>query len=376
MTSEWYEYVLKFDNMLAEALLICARNSLNNVYNALRSEGDVNPSPIIIVLVDVEGQNLSFKPDMETIKLVLVDMYERIYKSLCSVPRIAKKLELPTKLAGRPFSELMKADKICNETQDSICLEIEYNIAELELFSKGWNFFNEIWLTTEDEFITNITETDQTGFVFESSIESLTAKAEVIGSKESIENVYFLMIDQTLLKNTLMDFIEKWQLLNIKLLTKRASSRIKSKLSYFANFGETILMFYVNAGVYRYIKRNEKRIAVVPRTLKEAREATLLFNRLSEEVGVKQEEFPDIYELFRVLDKYQIDVSSSIKTLIDNLETTWENYLRKLSEAHNMLDNTKEDFKQNLLTQAEKFRNTMKEFLADFMAKLPTSSQT
>lgn len=117
-------------------------------------------------------------------------------------------------------------------------------------------------------------------------------------------------------------------------------------------------------------------MAVVPRTLREAREATLLFNRLLEEVPVKQAEFPAILDLFKVLDKYQIEISHNIRLLIMNLQPTWENYLKKLAEAGDMLDNTKEEFKESLLLQAEKFRNVIKEFLADFMIKLPTSAQT
>lgn len=117
-------------------------------------------------------------------------------------------------------------------------------------------------------------------------------------------------------------------------------------------------------------------MAIVPRTLKEAREATQLFNRLSQEAPNKQEEFSIIFDLFKILEKYQIEISDSTKLLILNLPKTWENYLKKLAEAGDMLDNTKEEFKQNLLLQAEKFRNVIKEFLADFMIKLPTSSQT
>lgn len=131
----------------------------------------------------------------------------------------------------------------------------------------------------------------------------------------------------------------------------------------------------ITTGIYRYVKRNEKRIGVVPRTLKEAREATELFTRLRTEVPLKQEEFPEILELFKVLDKYQIEIADKTRILVSNLQPVWETYLKNLGEAGEMLDNTKEEFKQNLLLQAEKFRGIMKEFLADFMLKLPTSSQ-
>ncbi|XP_023298158.2 dynein axonemal heavy chain 2 [Lucilia cuprina] len=356
MAAEWYDYVKQFDNMLAEALMICARNSLNNVYSSLKSEGDINPAPLIILMADIEDKDIALKPDMETIEMLLTKMYDRILNSLNSVPRIAAKLELPAKLIGPTFAELMKTDVIIIETQDKILLELDYNKEEIERFIISWNDFQDIWDMDEKKFIAKIEETNQEAEIFEDSIEAYSNQAEIIATRDAIVNVYFLMINQMCLKSSILDYIEKWQLLNIKLLTKRASSRIKS--------------------VYRYVKRNEKRIAVVPRTLKEAREATILFNRLTQEVPVKQAEFPDIFDLFKVLDKYQIEISDSIKVLVLNLSSTWENYLKKLGEAGDMLDNTKEDFKQNLLTQAEKFRNIIKEFLADFMVKLPTSAQT
>ncbi|KAM7351793.1 dynein heavy chain 2, axonemal kl-2 isoform 2-T2 [Cochliomyia hominivorax] len=356
MLPEWYEYVKRFDNMLAEALIICARNSLNKVYSSISSEGDITPSPIILIIADIEDQSIVLNPDMKTIEHIMLNMYDRIYNSLKNVPRISEKLELPAKLIGPPYADQMKSDANISEIQDKISLEIDYNKEEMDRFIAGWNIFDDIWTTNEDEFIMKIEQSEQTADIFEESIETYSAQSEVIATKDAIVNVYFVMVNQTALKSSILDIIEKWQLLNIKLLTKRAASRIKS--------------------VYRYVKRNEKRMAVVPRTLREAREATLLFNRLNEEVPVKQAEFPSILDLFKVLDKYQIEISNNNRLLVLNLQPTWENYIKKLGDAGDMLDNTKEEFKQNLLSQAEKFRNVMKEFLADFMIKLPTSAQT
>lgn len=124
------------------------------------------------------------------------------------------------------------------------------------------------------------------------------------------------------------------------------------------------------------MRRNEQRICIIPRNLKEAKEASNLLNRLMEEVPVQQGEFPSILELFGVLDKYQVEVAHSVRNLLNNLKPAWENYLKKLGDADEMLFNTKEEFKNNLQQQAEKFRNVMNHFYSDFMIKLPTSSQT
>ncbi|XP_013098623.2 dynein axonemal heavy chain 2 [Stomoxys calcitrans] len=356
MASEWYTYVNRFDAMMSEAMLICARNSLNNVYSALRSESDISPPPIIIVSIDVQEQKLVLNPTMEAVESLILSMIQRIRKSLESVDRIALKLEMPEELIGPPFAELMDNDSVIAEIQEKIGNEVDYSREEIEKFMDTWTEYKDIWECSEEEFTRRIEDTEQTANVFEDSIESYSSKAEIIAMKEAIVNVYFIMANQTALKNTLMDYIERWQLQNVSLLTKRATARIKI--------------------IYRYVKRNEKRICVVPRTLKEAREATELFNRLKDEVPLKQDEFPETLNLFKILDKYEISIAENTRVLVLNLQTTWESYLKKLGEAGDMLDNTKEEFKQNLLLQAEKFRSIMKEFLAEFMLKLPTSSQT
>lgn len=61
MESEWYEYIIQFDAMLNAALMTCARNSLLNVYNLVRSEGDILPSPILILEADIVDGKVSEK---------------------------------------------------------------------------------------------------------------------------------------------------------------------------------------------------------------------------------------------------------------------------------------------------------------------------
>lgn len=229
MASDWYNYVLQFDKMLAEALLTCARNSMNNVYFSLRSEGDISPAPLIIIMADVENQKVTLQPTMDTIDQLMKTMHERVFRSLNRIPRIADKLNLPPDYIGPAFAQLMQTDLLIEETKEKICLEIAYNKEEIDEFLLRWCVFDSLWMMTEEEFVKQMAESKQTGDVFESSIESYSSMAELIATKNAVENVYFLMVNQTLLKNTLMDYIEKWQLLNVKLLTKKASSRIKSK---------------------------------------------------------------------------------------------------------------------------------------------------
>lgn len=122
------------------------------------------------------------------------------------------------------------------------------------------------------------------------------------------------------------------------------------------------------------MEANIKAVSVVPRTIAEMKNSTKLYQRLVDEVEGKQSTFPGIYDLFRVLDKYKIPVPEDTRSRIVGLEQAWAGYLRKLLDVDEMLGNAKEEYKQNLLLQAEKFKHIIKSFLDGFLVNMPTTS--
>ncbi|XP_004521647.2 dynein heavy chain 2, axonemal [Ceratitis capitata] len=356
METEWYEYITQFDAMLNAALMTCARNSLLNVYNLVRSEGDILPSPVLILEADIVEGKIQLTPNMTDIKQLFAGIFERVGTCLAVIPRLTAKLKLPKEYQQPLFSTTFANDIEAKEIQASLEYEVKYNEEEIETFLMGWRYYRDIWEKTESEFTKHIVSTEQKAYVFEQSIEYYSSLADEIGMKDSIVNVYFILVNQNFLKNTLMDYIEKWQMLNIKLLLRRATAKIN--------------------GVYRYIRKNGERIQIVPRNLKEAREATELYEFLFNDAPRKQAEFPAMLSLFKLLDFYLVEIPDATRKLVTNLEAEWDAYLKILLHSSDMLEMTREEFKKTLLRQAEKFKTVMKEFLADFMLKLPTSAQT
>lgn len=58
--------------------------------------------------------------------------------------------------------------------------------------------------------------------------------------------------------------------------------------------------------------------------------------------------------------------------MITNLDTKWVWYLNKLKEAEELLDNSKDSFKLNLLEESESLKQEAKNLLDSFV-DLPTS---
>lgn len=76
MTAEWYEYVNRFDAMLAFALITSAVNSLTNIFNALHAEGETLPAPLIVLNANVENKMVRYYKQCESIVLLeVIDFY-------------------------------------------------------------------------------------------------------------------------------------------------------------------------------------------------------------------------------------------------------------------------------------------------------------
>lgn len=163
-------------------------------------------------------------------------IFERVCTSLAIFPRLTAKLKLPKENQQPLFSITFANDPEAKEIQSSLEYEVKYNEEEIDTFLMGWRYYRDIWEKTELEFTKNILSTDQKSYVFEQSIEYYSSLADEIGMKDSIVNVYFILVNQNFLKNTLMDYIEKWQMLNIKLLLRRATTKINGECKIITDF--------------------------------------------------------------------------------------------------------------------------------------------
>ncbi|XP_041451656.1 dynein heavy chain 2, axonemal-like [Drosophila obscura] len=340
--------------MLATAFLTSARNSLTMVSSALHREADMAAAPILVMESDIKNRQVILNPDMDAIANLLSSNIDRVHNILEQFPRIANKMKLPKEQQSHPFPKVFRDDSECRGIIRNIEAEIKHEREEIDGYVSFWNSHRALWETSESEFTKRVKSTPMTADIFEASIEYYSTMADDISFVDAISHVYFILMNQNYIKNTILDWIEKWQALNIKILVNHSFSLIRS--------------------IYRYMRRNERKLILVPRTLKESLASKEFFEQLIEDVPIRQATFPPMLELFGVLDKYQVDILDEIRQKVLGLNNAWQHYLKKLAEADEMLDNNREEFKKILLQQAEKFKIILKEFLDDFYLKLPTSA--
>ncbi|XP_037709872.1 dynein-1-beta heavy chain, flagellar inner arm I1 complex [Drosophila subpulchrella] len=350
MSTEWIAYVNDMDDMLASSLMTSARGSLTKLYEALHCEEDMAFAPIIVVESDVKDGRIVFTPDMDAIGGMINGIVDSIRSMLDQFPRLGYKLKLPKKQLRQGFACVFREDQECSELMRSIQAEIVIQQEAMAKYEAVWNQKRVLWETTEEGFRQRLMSSSRTAGVFEGGIEHYSALADDVIFEDAITNVYFVLINQNALKSTILDWIEKWQALNIKMLLDHASNLMRA--------------------TYRYMRRNERNVMKVPRTIRETVAAKQLFEQLLKEVPVKQSAFTPMLELFVLLHKYQVQLTEKTHQQVMGLESSWLHYLQVLEEADEMLDNEGTDTKLELAKHGEKFKLILKEFLEDFYSKL------
>ncbi|KAH8298135.1 hypothetical protein KR018_007353 [Drosophila ironensis] len=351
MSTEWIAFVNDMDDMLASSLMTSALGSLTKLFEALHCGEDMAPAPILVLESDVQDGRIVFNPDMDTVASIINEIIDNIRTMLDQFPRLGYKLKLPKEKQRQGFAAVFREDQDCSELMRSIQAEIGRQRQEMEKYVEHWNRHRILWETTEEGFRKRIRAGTRTAGVFEGGIEHYSALADDVSFEDAITSVYFILVNQNALKSTLLDWIEKWQALNIQMLLDHASNCMGS--------------------LYRYMRRNERNVMKVPRTIRESLAAKQLFEQLMKEVPVKQSAFSPMLELFVLLHKYHVKLTEKTHQQVVGLESSWQHYLQVLKEADEMLDNDGDETKLELARQAEKFKLILKDFLEDFYSKLP-----
>ncbi|XP_037928394.1 dynein heavy chain 2, axonemal [Teleopsis dalmanni] len=356
MPTEWFDYVYIIDAMLAVGLVTSARNSLVNMHLMLTPEGNLEPTPIIQSFLDIRFGEKILDPSMEDI----FELFERIFEQICtnlnSFPRVGEKMGAPPECLNILFLDLYNEDQDALTVKIAILSELYNNSVAIENYMVYWDTYADLWEISESELTKIIESSEQTAEYYEEILLAYTAMAKEIAAAPKSTNVRVVLIELGPIKSSLLSLVEKWQVVMVKLLQKRAAARLK--------------------GIYRYIHRNGRRIRFQPRNLKEAKEATLFYNRLVEEIPQKESEFPHVRALFDAIDRCNTAIPELMRVLLINLDAEWLAYLKKIAEAEEMLEVTRDEFKKHLLAQADRFKTAIKEFLADFFLKVPTSIAT
>lgn len=117
-----------------------------------------------------------------------------------------------------------------------------------------------------------------------------------------------------------------------------------------------------------------EKILVEPTDIVSMQNMIAYHDQLKDEIPLRQAEFPNIRDLFNVINKYEIPISIGIRQMEANMMDQWQWYLDKLIEAEDIIDVSKDQFKMTLLEEAKELKKEAKKLLDAFGEKAPFGS--
>lgn len=320
---------MKFEELIEEAIKTCARQTLKSVYDTLHGNGGLYPDAIFHVLIDIRKSELIQDPTLEQICSSFLNIFDMITNAISNLPRIVQSLDLKPKKKLSAFSDLILEDSVCLELQSLIVEELKLNEEKMERYQKKWLQYAYVWQLNKPETIEKfaISESATAKGFNEKVIEHKTLSHKITIIDSSIK-VHFMLVNAIDIKKKIRSEIEEWERLYLDALTIKTN--------------EKLVKFH------EYIDTNSEQILKPPKTVEELQISCTAYEQLTNEIDRYKCTLNELNDQFDVLYKYGISIDNTINELRLTIQPRWEEYLRKLNDADEMLNNAKDSFKLTL----------------------------
>lgn len=232
MAHEWLDYIRKFDNLVEEALRCCVRNSLQTIFNVLHGDGTMGPSPLLLTDVDLyendfKFTSIHFSPSFREISDFLKSLSNIVVDTLSLFPRLFEKFKLPTRSDLQPYDIVIKDDVEFGRLKNAIIDEVAYCQQQMFEYQSVWRQFESIWEVDKVEFMRRFDEDDAN--IYDQNINTHMETANEVQLQETITNAYFIDVNATKIKASVIAQIDEWKELYLEVLKKKAYDRITSR---------------------------------------------------------------------------------------------------------------------------------------------------
>ncbi|XP_071050357.1 dynein axonemal heavy chain 2 isoform X2 [Onthophagus taurus] len=354
MADEWIKYMCRFDHLLEEAVKVCVRNSLQNMYEALHGDGTTGPNSVLKLEANLKQNRINFEPSLSDVAYFVSDILPSITNTLCSLPRLVDKFQIQIDFL-KPFHQLIDEDLECQRLQAALNEEVRINVRLIQQYMVTWEPFKELWEVNKEMFLNRYESQKPGAAQFDSDIGRYTEVINNIQMQETMTAVHFILVDSSELKREISEHCLDWQRKLCALLYKMTVDKINH--------------------VFLYTKKNGKLIMHRPENLDEMQYSVVFFQQLSDEVPIEAAQFPVIADQITVLDKYKVEIPKQVLEDEKQIPIVWADYVTLLEDADKMIGYAKDEFRAGLLEAAEEFKKEGATMLENFMAQGPFSSE-
>lgn len=260
---------------------------------------------------------------------MLQNIYEKLSQSQRKIPRLLNALKLTPPNPLSEYSEVISNDVECLRWQTKIREELKRNESKLKEYEKHWMEFADIWqsdkMTTINEFESLATASASK---YDQKLQDLIVLSNQVAVREVSKKVNFTLVDATKLRKTILIEIEEWKRMYLISLKNKTQSKITEFFSY--------------------TNENGLRLSVAPKSVEELQKCCSLYEQLRNEIDDNKCCLNSLGEQFEVIVKYGVPIDGELNVMKECMRTQWEDYLKKLNDADEVLNNAKDSFKLTL----------------------------
>lgn len=150
-----------------------------------------------------------------------------VLETLGSFPRLFEKFKLPTRTDLLPYQSVISDDVEIGRVTHVIYEEILHCQEKIIEYVDVWVPFKDIWDVDKVEFMRHFNE--ENAEIYNANITTHLETANKVQLKETVSNAYFVDVNATKMKATVIAHIDEWNELYLELLKKKAYDRITSR---------------------------------------------------------------------------------------------------------------------------------------------------
>lgn len=277
---------------------------------------------------------------MQEIADLFGNISQLLLTSLSYVPRLHKRLHLKLTAVILPYHKVIETDLEYQQVQSTILFELKRNQREMFSYIEQWAPFAPIWQLDKDIFIEYFGSLENVpAEQFDKNIQQFNDISNQIAIRETTSIVNFMIIYAKKLRRFILMEIEDWQQRYLELLKQQTEEKITQ--------------------FFNYTKENGDRVTEVPKTVEDLQRCCSFLAQLLTNVGHWKRVVDILNSNINILQKYDVFIGGEFREMKLTMAQQWNDYMKKLADADEMLENAQESFK--LILQSSKLRREMPE---------------
>nr|XP_060635826.1 dynein axonemal heavy chain 2 [Anolis sagrei ordinatus] len=355
----WFNYTVKMDKMMEEALRLNVKWSLLELSKAINGDGKASPNPLFRVKVILQDNypqtpQVEFSPTLAQLASMVNDISIHLITSISVFRHLPEILAVRRKYNRDPFSTLVERDEDIKKIQTQISGGMQANAALLQGYLKTWDVYREIWEVNKDAFINRYRHLNPLVSSFDADTARYMEVANNAQKEETMLSIQFVLLDCSHLKAAVVQHCNEWQNKLTNLLNEMATTRLRD--------------------LTNYLKDNAADVSRPPQTLEELSRSLQLHETLTNDLPKIEAQIPPIHEQFAILEKYEVAVEEEVQQLLGDLNSEWLAFQQCILDSEAMLKKHKEKFKTGLIHCADDFKKKAQNLLQEFTFNGPFSS--